>query len=197
MTLSPKRVDIDFPGKDKDEKTFLVIRRHWVFYAKNLFVQLSIFVLPFAGFLLVIKLLPNLLDFPYSPLLILGASLYYLFAATAAMISFTNYYFDAWIVTDKRIVAIEQRSIFDHVVSELQLHNVQDITIENKGVLAVFFKYGTIFVQTAGTKTRFTFEAVPQIKEVKEEINDLVHKATRREQIEIHELEQKENHAPR
>lgn len=103
-----------------------------------------------------------------------------------------NYYFDIWLITNKRIIALEQKSLFNRIISELALKNVQDITIEKNGILPTMLDFGTLFVQSAGRRVRFTFQTVPHIYEVKEELNDMVHKATVKEHAEIARAQEEE-----
>jgi hypothetical protein len=39
--------------------------------------------------------------------------------------------------------------------------NVEDVTAEQKGILATIFGYGTLMVQTAGERENFTFYYCP------------------------------------
>jgi hypothetical protein len=177
---------ISFPGKDANETVYAVVRRHWITYVGHIFINLLLFVVPLILILVLLRYLPISMErvaFPYAQIVFLGTCLYYLAIGTYAMIDFMNYYLDAWIITNKRIVAIEQKSLFNRVTSELALYNVQDITIESKGVFATMLKFGTLFVQTAGKQHRFTFEMVPQVHNVKEKMNDLVENAVRQEKI--------------
>ncbi len=86
-----------------------------------------------------------------------------------AFIYWTDYYLDMWIVTNKRIVDIEQKSLFYREVSSLRLERIQDVKIQIHGFLDTFLKMGTIYVQTAGVEQEFKipFAADPiQVKEV-------------------------------
>ncbi|MBU1166886.1 PH domain-containing protein [Patescibacteria group bacterium] len=177
MTFSHSKKKFTFPGKDPDEEVSLVIRRYWLFYLSHLFVDLLFLFAPIIAYFFVRKFLDFDPSHFYSSTLPLLTALYYLALSTYMLIDFTNYYFDAWIVTNKRIIAIEQRTLFNRVISEMSLSKVQDITLESKGVLETFFHFGTLYVQSAGKKHRFVFESVPKIYQTKETINNLVEKA--------------------
>jgi len=77
------------------------------------------------------------------------------------MIVWTNYYLDVWIVTNKRILDIEQHSLFSRDLSEFRLDRIQDITIEVKGILPTLLHFGDIHVQTAGEAREFIIKGVP------------------------------------
>jgi uncharacterized membrane protein YdbT with pleckstrin-like domain len=86
--------------------------------------------------------------------------------------SFIDYYLDFWIVTNDRIINVEQH-LFARTISELDLYKIQDITGESRGFLQTMFNYGHVFVQTAGEVGRFNFEEVPGPREVARKIMEL------------------------
>ncbi len=77
---------------------------------------------------------------------------------------------DVWIVTDQRIIDIEQLNLFNRVVSEFRLDRVQDITIKVNGLIATLLGFGDIHVQTAGEMEKFLIKNAPKPYEVKDRI---------------------------
>ncbi len=67
----------------------------------------------------------------------------------------TNYYLDVWVVTNKRILDIDQITLFRRRVSTLGMKSVQDIRVEKDGILQDLFNYGDLYVQSAGSEKRF------------------------------------------
>lgn len=65
-------------------------------------------------------------------------------------IEWTDYYLDLWIITDKRIIDVEQKGFFDREVTSFRYQQIQDITVETRGILRTFLKFGTLHIQTAG-----------------------------------------------
>ena len=88
----------------------------------------------------------------------------------------TNYYLDVLIITDKRIVDIEQKGFFSRDVSTVRLENIEDITVSVSGVLATFVDFGTLKIQTAAESREFIVRNVPKPNKVKGIIYDLQHK---------------------
>lgn len=93
-------------------------------------------------------------------------------------ISWIDYYLDIWIVTDQRIVNIEQIGLFRREVSELEHGKIQDVTSEVKGIIPTLFKFGDIYVQTAGEKERFVFKQIVDPVRVRNIIMQLRKQAT-------------------
>lgn len=67
-------------------------------------------------------------------------------------IEWTDYYLDMLIVTDKRIIDVEQKGFFNREVTSFLHPQIQDITVQTEGVLRTLFKFGDLHIQTAGHK---------------------------------------------
>lgn len=65
------------------------------------------------------------------------------------------------IVTDVNVTQVLQVGLFNRKVSELSMHNVEDVTAEQKGILQTFFNYGTLRIETAGEQNNFIFVYCP------------------------------------
>jgi hypothetical protein len=74
-----------------------------------------------------------------------------------------DYLMDKLMVTNKRVVWINWKSIFKKLEHEAELIDIQDIDTQEKGLLAnlKFFDYGVIEVETAGSKTCIIFPDCP------------------------------------
>ena len=55
-------------------------------------------------------------------------------------------------------------------MAEQRLYRIQDVTSEVKGVLPTIFKYGNIYIQTAGEIERFIFEQIPNPDQIRDYI---------------------------
>ncbi len=161
--------------KKPDEKVIFFLRRHAIVLIGTLLLIAFMMLIPL-GALIMIKLnWPELLTHELiGPSLKLLASAYYLWAWLFMFSNFVDYYLDAWVVTNDRILNIEQEGLFKRTVSELDLLNIQDITSEVHGVLPFFFGYGDVQIQTAAEQGRFVFEQVPGPEEIRKRLLVLV-----------------------
>ena len=105
-----------------------------------------------------------------------------------------DYYFDVWIITNKRVVNVEQKGLFNREVSELELERIQDITTDVKGVIPTFLNYGDVYVQTAGKTERFDFADVPDPYGIKDIIMNLQKAKHLEENNELGEVIREEIH---
>lgn len=152
-----------FPGQHSGERIILLLRRHPFVFAVILAYFVLLVLLPIGVRLLLSnELLAALAGTVWEPLGLLALTAYYLFLWLFLMFAWIDYYLDLWIVTDERIVNIEQSGLFDRVISEQRLIRVQDVTSEVKGLFPTFLNYGNVHVQTAGSRERFVFEQVPE-----------------------------------
>ena len=151
-----------FSGQYPDEKIILIQRRH-----KIVLLLKIIFIIIWGGgsllfFVITTRIFADFLwNYPYHYLLWLGIIVYLLFIWLYFLLVWTDYYLDVWIVTDKRIINIELKSLFARTVSEQKLYRIQDVTSELKGFFSTILDFGTVYVQTAGEKERFIFKQIP------------------------------------
>ncbi len=159
------------PNQQEGEEIIKIIRRDFFILVKKIVLFLLLNLLPLIFFYLASLNFPTMLVGDISPpLLILGASIYYLFMWLLFFFSFVDYYLDVWIVTNKRIIDIEQRGLFSRVISEQKLYRVQDVTSETHGFFPTIFAYGSVLIQTAGEKERFHFKQIPDPDKVRDVI---------------------------
>lgn len=114
------------------------------------------------------------------PIIVILASMYFMSVWLFTFIEFTDYYLDTWIVTNQRIISIEQHGLFHRTASELDLASVQDSTAEIHGFWQTIFNYGQVHVQTAGEKQRFHFKNIDNPERVKEVVNRLAEEDKKR-----------------
>ena len=70
-------------------------------------------------------------------------------------IEWTDFMLDTWILTNERLVDVEQIALFSRRVSTLSLDRIQDITIEESGLIETFFGIGNVLIQTASEIEQF------------------------------------------
>jgi uncharacterized membrane protein YdbT with pleckstrin-like domain len=86
----------------------------------------------------------------------------------AAYVYINNYL----ILTDRKLVFIRSKSIFARRISQLSIGDIQDVTVDQPTLLSRFFKYGTIYIETAGEQANFSFAYAVQPFELAKSIVD-------------------------
>lgn len=149
-----------FKGKREDEEIILILRRHWLILALKL-VPFGLFLLGIVTVFALAPMVANQLPIEVNKHIFNLIMSFSLMAFWLGLfITWIDYYYDVWIVTDQRIVSIEQIGLFRREISELEHGKIQDVTTEVHGVIPTLLKFGQVYVQTAGEKARFIFKQV-------------------------------------
>ncbi len=162
-----------FEGQDDDEEILFVIHRHW-FNILVQFLPLAVGLLAVGGsFLLFGVFFPELLGNVDRALFSFIESTLLIFLWFFGFLVWIDYYLDIWIITNKRIVNIEQRGLFMRSMSEIFLFRIQDTTSEVNGFFPSILGYGDVYIQSAGEQERFLFHKVPNPYDIKDTIMDM------------------------
>ncbi len=159
------------------EKIEYLLRRHPVTFVPQILLFILLMAVPFVVYFLINNLYPTVLDPMTSeilfPLAVLIASIYYLGLYLFFYSQFIEFYLDMWIVTNDRIVDVEQNGLFSRTISELDLYRVQDVTVDMNGFFPSIFKYGHVRVKTASQNLGIVFHNVPNPNEIREALIQL------------------------
>lgn len=172
------------PGALPDEKIAGIYRRHPITILGLMISLLVLLVLPLATYLTTRLIFTDFVQNPQMmALAIMGGGLFFLFVMMFLYQHFLDYWLDMWIVTNRRIINIEQNGLFSRTTSELRLYRVQDVTAKVNGFVRTMMDFGMVYVQTAGEKEYFTFEDVPRPNTIAKQILELA-EADRKEHLE-------------
>jgi hypothetical protein len=149
--------NLHFKGQHQGEIVKIVFRR-------SIFLLIAPYI--FSGILLLITFvlsiyLPNTMPVLQGPFLAavfdFVIMLIILFIFYTAFLTWTHYYLDAYIVTNQRVLTIDQIDFFHRKISEADIGNVQDIEVIVNGFFASILNFGDVRVQTAGADQRILF----------------------------------------
>lgn len=152
-----------------DERVLTVARKHWfVFFMQALGLALlfvvPFFFVPFLAIFIVEGGSPITINAGYG---VFFASLWALILWQMLFAKWTDFYYDVWIITNWRIIDIEQKGFFKrNVATLLNLDHIEDITTEVGSIFGTFLNYGTLQVQTAASKTEFFMVDIAHPREV-------------------------------
>jgi hypothetical protein len=152
------------------EQIIYTSRRHWyAFFAEVAGIVLSAFV-PLIGWALIAQ--TTFADIPnFGDLYLFLSAGWLLFVWMLGFIVWTNYYLDVLMVTNMRIIDIEQYHLFRYDVAEVRFERIQDIKVEVNGFLASLLNFGNITIQTSGSSKEFVIKMVHNPNEVKDIIS--------------------------
>lgn len=93
-----------------------------------------------------------------------GAAVFGIVIVLVLFVATMVYWQNRWIVTDDSITQITQNSLFGRRVSQLSMENLEDITIDQNGIIQTMFNFGTLRAETAGERSKFVFQYCPDPK---------------------------------
>ncbi len=159
------------------EKIVHMLRRHPITFVPRVLFFVVLLAVPIAVYVMIETLFPTLFtsDILMAVVFLLG-SVYYLATIVFFYTQFTIFYLDLWIVTNDRIVDIEQHGLFSRTVSELDLYQIQDVTTQVHGFFPTLLHYGNVEVKTASSNTGIVFHDVKNPDALRQEILDLANK---------------------
>ena len=145
-------------------------------YRRHAFVLvLEIFPIAFGALILIAGLpfalsyLPAQFDF-LIPLILLGVAFMLHFLMIALFTVLADFFLDVWILTDARVIAVEQGSLFSRTVSEFELGKIQDATVNIHGIIPTLLNYGNLNLRTASEHEHFIFKQIWHPQAAKDEI---------------------------
>lgn len=164
---------VSFHDQEPGEEVLLFLRKSQIANIHWIVTTILLLVLPL-GLLLVPKsALPFLLP---QGLLVVIWFFYYLVVVTYAFVNFVIWYYNAALITNKRIVDIDFHQLIYKDIAETKLGLVQDVSYRQQSVVESLFDFGHVLVQTAGTIDNFEFDSLPHPERVEEIVNSLVGK---------------------
>lgn len=165
---------INFPGIESDEQIFIVARHYPLALLPTLVMIVVMTVL--GGAAITLAGMGQII--PYNILIFTGSA-FLLFMLLFTMVEFFDFYFDQYIVTDRRIVDISQQRLFSRSVAELPLEDVEDVNAKTSGYFGTIFDFGDVEIQTAGSKPNFNFSKILHPTQVAAMVIDLSSQARR------------------
>lgn len=85
------------------------------------------------------------------------------------------WYYNSFVITNKRIIDIDQRGLFERIVSEAPYEKIQDVSYRLKGIFQTLLRYGNIHIQTAGATAVIEIRNIKNPEKIQELISDLAH----------------------
>lgn len=167
MTTTGKRPNqekLPFPLQD-NETVLVVSRRHWMY----LWPRTALWVLlGLAPPVVLAWLFFRVGDLSGTPARIFWsvAAVYVLVWAARILLNWYQYNNDMWVITNQRIVDVIKPTPIGLRISSADLVNIQDMTVERKGIFPTALNYGDVVCQTAADNRDFVMGGVPQPQEL-------------------------------
>ena len=159
---------------DRETTDRIVWHKHWWVLFVQVVLPGTLFlfeVLFLAGGFSSVSLLQQLQSSLNAQTLLLVGGLVTLATLGWILWAVSDWWNDTYTVTEDRIIDVEKLPLFlSEQRREAQLSDIQDIRLEMNSPLKMMLNFGNIIVQTAAGEGAFTFDHVPNPRNVKEEI---------------------------
>ena len=149
-----------------NETPLRVYGRFWAFFAQRV-AWLTLALIPLLVF--VWGLARGSIRGVSQPVLIIGI-IYLLVVAGIAYYIYRDWRNDALILTDQRLIYVEQVLLFSQRQQEVLLTNIQNVSYSVRGMVARLLDYGKIQIETAARRSDIAFGPIHGPKDAQEEI---------------------------
>lgn len=156
-----------FITQDPEERVILLLRRHpitnlrWIIIAA-IFVMAPLFLAAFP-----------IVDFLPIRFQIIVVISWYLLTLAFIFEEFLSWFFHVNIITDERIIEVDFVNLIYREITDANIDQIQDVTVQMGGVIRTVLNYGDVVVQTAAQIPQIEFEAVPNPDRVSRILREL------------------------
>lgn len=164
-----------YQDQEQDEEVIILLRRHLITNTKWIAIALIAAIVPTIPFYVsldqigldAISSIPGQIKFVI-------ALFWYAIIIGFVLENFFIWYFNVYLVTNKRIVDVDFKGLMRYSSDEAALHQIQDVQHNQRGVWQLLFKFGTVHLQTSGSRQNLDFEKVPMPARVADIITDIL-----------------------
>jgi hypothetical protein len=158
---------VEFINKDPEEEVVLLLRKHLITNLR--WVILAFFMIIAPSFLPILSFF-EFLPFRFQVFLVV---IWYLVTTAFVLEKFLSWYFHVSIITDERIIEVDFPNLIYREITDANIDQIQDVTVEVGGASRTFLHYGNIIIQTAAQIPKLEFEAVPHPDKVAKILREL------------------------
>ncbi len=160
---------IKFDTQEDGENIYLLLRSHPFTQIGWILASILLVILFFGLNFFIVNL------FDLEQLFIINL-FFIVFIFSFIWLNVLNWYFNAGIVTNKKVIDIDFYSVIYKEITVAQLGKIEDITVKSGGYFGSYFDYGSVFIQTAGSAVNVEFINIPHPSNVAQTINKLLGK---------------------
>lgn len=170
-----------FPSQRDNESIYVFVRPYFLAFLPWIAIGLGLLLAAIVFVILILAGFPDILTDVFARnVFVIITSAFLLLLVPFMTVAFLDFYYDIHIVTDRRLVDIDQNKLFSREINELALEEVQDVTTQNSGIFSSVFDFGHVLIETAAAKQKFEFNNVLHPREIASIILDLSDQAKQR-----------------
>lgn len=146
------------------EEVLMVVKRHWIVYV-------MLFIYFFSGVIVTFMIF---FFFWLNTWWYMLNIILWLILSIILYIEWLNHELDMYVVTNNRVIGLEQIAFLNRAVTECNLWQIQEVNSKAKWLFANIFNYWTLSIQTAGSKTTLKMEFCPDVMQTSRKVLNIV-----------------------
>jgi hypothetical protein len=151
---------LPFPLQDA-EQVLVLCRRHWWFLWPRTIILALFALVPLVLAFWLLEAVGARDDLGIFFWIV--AALWLAYWAVRLFLNWYRYRHDIWVVTNQRLIDSYKSHPFNLRVSTADLVNLQDISLEKKGIVPTMLNFGDVVCETAGSeRAPFTIAGIPR-----------------------------------
>lgn len=168
-----KPSNVTFQTQEKDEDVLLFLRKHFITNVPWIMTTLLLLVLPaFLSFLISIGNVS--LSFIPTRFMFVFGLFYYLVIFSYVFASFITWFYNVFIVTQKRVIDIDYSHLVYHNIAVTKIGLIEDVNYTQSGFIRSLFNYGDLFLATASEVLNFEALAIPKPRDAVRIIGEII-----------------------
>ena len=146
------------------EEVLMVVKRHWIVYV-------MLFIYFFSGVIVTFMIF---FFFWLNTWWYMLNIILWLILSIILYIEWLNHELDMYVVTNNRVIGLEQIAFLNRAVTECNLWQIQEVNSKAKWLFANIFNYWTLSIQTAWSKTTLKMEFCPDVMQTSRKVLNIV-----------------------
>jgi len=152
---------------EKNEEVIKIIRRYYITLAFPIFIDGLIILADFFFLTWLLK------KGTWGLVVFVAILVFFMLLAVRSWIIWS---LNVLVITNKRLIDIDQKGFFERIVSECTYDKIQDVSYKIKGIWQTLFHFGNIQIQTAGNQANLELSSIKDPHKVQEIIADKLRK---------------------
>lgn len=150
------------------------VRKHWIVYVQDLLAHSfgCLLFIVIAGYLTTRGVF-SFIDKDSSAYAGMILIMFVIIFWISFFYAWTKDYFDVWYVTDRHVIAVNQKQMFEREEAFMELTRIQDVSFEKNGFIATLLGYGKLKIQSAGIEQEFVIDDIRDVEAVTHRIMEL------------------------
>lgn len=153
-----------------NEQILMTLHRHWIILVFHFLYFVALFISSW----ILMAYQSVIIDIIGSALYWWGLALYWIIFLTFILLDWINDELDIFIITDSRVIGIEQISALSRSVTECSLDRVQEVNAHTAGIFQTIFGFWDVHIHTASETSNMIVGYAPDPIENCRRINNII-----------------------